>query len=142
VSDPRLDKVDIQETISRYHEGASLYDFDAIAACFTEDAVWEVPSMNLRLEGRDVIREQMPKLIEPIVYLVQINAPAIIEVDRLAATARSLVREVAKFKEGGLVMDVVGQFNDRLERVAGGWKFTQRTFTIIGTQTTTEQRNG
>ena len=140
-TNPVLDRLDIQDLISRYHERASRYDFDASAACFTVDAVWEVPEMNLRLEGRDVIREQMPKLIEPIEYLVQINAPAIIDVDGSTASARSLIREYAKFREGGVAMDVVGQFNDRLERTAEGWKFAQRTFTIIGTQVT-EQRNG
>ena len=142
MSDAALDTIEIQQTISRYHEGASLYDFDAIAACFTPDAVWEVPSMKLRFEGRDLIREQMQKLVEAIEYLVQINAPAIIDVEGDSATARSLIRECAKFREGGVRMDVVGQFNDRLQRTAEGWKFTQRTFTIIGTQTTTEQRNG
>ena len=36
--------------------------------------------------------------MEPIEYLVQINAPAIIAVDGDSASARSLIRECAKFR--------------------------------------------
>src|SRR4051812_42759803 len=111
-----LDKLEIQETISRYHEGASTFDVDRILATFLPDAVWEVPSLGLRSEGLDGIREQMTALIAPIEYLVQINAPAIIDIDGDVASSRSLIRECAKFRDGGVLMDVVGQFNDRLAR--------------------------
>lgn len=131
-----LDKLEIQETISRYHEGASTFDVDQIIATFQPGAVWEVPSLHIRSEGLDSIREQMTALIAPIEYLVQINAPAIIDIDGDTASARSLIRECAKFRDGGVLMDVGGQFNDRLERTPDGWRFARRTFTVIGTQVT------
>ena len=58
----------------------------------------------------------------PIEYLVQINAPAIIAVDGDSASARSLIRECAKFRGRAGVIDVVGQFNDELREppTAGG----------------------
>jgi ketosteroid isomerase-like protein len=133
------DKVDIQETISRYHEAASTYDLDQLVATFVPNGIWEVPSMDLRAEGADALRQTMAALIEPIEYLVQINAPAIIEVEGDTASARSLVRECAQFRNGGVYMDVVGRFNDRLERTADGWRFSHRAFTIIGTQVTEGQ---
>ena len=40
----------------------------------------------------------MTALMAPIEYLVQINAPAIIAVDGDTASARSLIRECAKFR--------------------------------------------
>src|SRR5262249_30128680 len=126
-----LEKVEIQETISRYHEGASTYDWEQIVATFLPDAVWEGPALGLRCEGNAEVRETMPAWCEPIEYLVQINAPAIIDLDGDRASARSLIRECAKLREGGVLMDVVGQFNDVLERTADGWKFAHRTFTII-----------
>jgi hypothetical protein len=131
-----LDKVDIQETISRYHEGASLYEWDQIVATFLPDGVWEVPEMGIRCQGHAEIRTKMPSLVEPIEYLVQINAPAIIDLDGERATARTLIRECAQFRDGGLRMDVVGQFKDELQRTPDGWKFAHRTFTIIGTHVT------
>lgn len=131
-----LDKIEIQELISRYHEGASKFDWEQIFATFLPTGVWEVPSFGVRCEGLDAMREQMPALVATIEYLVQINAPAIIDVDGDTATARSLIRECAQFRDGGVLMDVVGQFNDRLERTPEGWRFAQRTFTILGTNVT------
>ena len=79
------------------------------------------------------MRTAMPALVEPIEHLVQINAPAVIEVHGDTASARSLVREYARLRDGGVLMDVVGQFVDELRRTADGWRFTHRTFTVIGT---------
>jgi hypothetical protein len=92
--------------------------------------------MGLRCDGHAELRAQMPALVEPIEYLVQINAPAIIEVDGDRATARSLIRECARFRDGGVLMDVVGQFRDELRRTPDGWRFAHRSFTIIGTHVT------
>jgi len=135
-----LDKVEIQETISRYHEGASTSDLEQIISTFLPDGVWEVPSLHVRVQGHADIREKMEELVAPIAYLVQINAPAIIEVDGDTAEARSLIRECARLRDGGVHMDVVGQFQDRLERTREGWKFAHRTFTVIGTQVTEGNR--
>lgn len=131
-----LDKVDIQETISRYHEGGSTNDLDQIIETFLPDGIWEVPSLNIRAEGHAGIRETMAALVAPIEYLVQINAPAIIDVDGDTASARSLVRECAMLRDGGVYMDVVGQFNDQLARTSDGWRFAHRTFTVFGTHIT------
>jgi hypothetical protein len=135
-----LEKVEIQETISRYHEGAATFDLDQIVATFLPDGTWEVPSLKLRAVGHVDLRETMAALIEPIEYLVQINAPAIIDVDGDTASARSLVRECALLRDGGVYMDVVGQFVDGLERTSDGWKFAHRTFTVFGTHVTRENR--
>jgi ketosteroid isomerase-like protein len=135
-----LDRVDIQETISRYHDGASRNDIEQIIATFLPDGVWEVPSMGLRAVGHADMRVTMAALVEPIEYLVQINAPAIVELDGDTASARSLVRECAQLRDGGVYMDVVGQFDDDLQRTPDGWRFAHRTFTIIGTHVTEGHR--
>ena len=128
-----LDKIDVQETISLYHEGASKADLAQLLATFLPDAVWAVPSLDIRCQGLDNIRETMTALLESIEYLVQINTPAIISIDRDTASARSLIRECAKLRGRPVLMDVVGQFNDELRRTADGWKFAHRTFTVFGT---------
>ena len=130
-----IDKLEIQETISVYHEGASKADYDQMMTTFLPDGIWEVPAMKLRSQGIGDIRATMTELMAPIEYLTQINAPAIIAVDGDAASARSLIRECAKFRNRPGLMDVVGQFNDELRRTPDGWKFAHRTFTILGTQT-------
>ncbi len=68
-------------------------------ATFLPDGIWEVPGMEILCQGRDDIRSTMDALMAPIEYLVQINAPAVIVVDGDTASARSLVRESAKFRD-------------------------------------------
>ena len=133
-----IDKLEIQETISLYHEGGSTSDWDQVMATFLPDGIWEVPALRILSQGHAAIRETMSALMAPIEYLVQINAPAIIAVDGDSATARSLIRECAKFRGQAGVIDVVGQFNDELRRTPGGWRFAHRTFTILGTHMSAE----
>ena len=40
-----IDKLEIQETISLYHEGGSKADFDQVMATFLPDGIWEVPAL-------------------------------------------------------------------------------------------------
>ena len=133
-----IDKVEIQETISRYHEGGSKTDWDQLLATFVPDGVWEVPALRILSQGHAAIRDAMIDLMAPIEYLVQINAPAIIAVDGDTAAARSLIRECAKFRGQSGLVDVVGQFNDELKRTSDGWKFARRTFTILGSHMSAE----
>jgi len=133
-----IDKLEIQETISLYHEGGSTSDWDQVLATFLPDGIWEVPALRIRSAGQAAIRETMTALMEPIEYLVQINAPAIVAVDGDSASARSLIRECAKFRGQPGIIDVVGQFNDELRRTSTGWKFAHRTFTIFGTHLSAE----
>ena len=128
-----IDKVEIQEVISLYHEGASKFDYEQLAMSFLPDGIWEVPELRILSQGRDNIRSAMSELMKPIEYLVQINAPAVIVVDGDTASARSLIRESAKFRDRPGLMDVVGRYVDELQRTLEGWKFARRTFTIIGT---------
>lgn len=128
-----IDELDIQATISRYHEGASTGDLDQLIATFLPDGIWEVPALRFRCQGHAEMLDTMSAVMAPIEYLVQINAPAIIAVDGDVATARTLVRECAKFREQTGVVDVVGQFVDELRRTPDGWRFSRRTFTILGT---------
>lgn len=129
------DRLDIQETISLYHEGASTPDLEQLIATFLPDGIWEVPAFGFRCNGHAEMRDAMSAVLEPIEYLVQINAPAIIAIDGDTASARSLVRECAKFRDRPGLVDVAGQFVDDLRRTPGGWRFAHRTFTIIGTYT-------
>jgi len=129
-----IDKVEIQETISRYHEAGSTADLDQLLTTFLPDGIWEVPAFDIRAQGHAEMLEAMTTMTAGIEYLVQINAPAIIAVDGDTASARSLIRECAKFRGRPGLMDVVGQFNDELRRTPDGWKFAHRTFTILGTQ--------
>ena len=128
-----IDELAIQQTISLYHEGASKPDLEQLIGTFLPNGVWEVPALGFRCEGHAAMRDLMSAVLAPIEYLVQINAPAIIVVDGDRASARSLVRECAKYRDQERPVDVVGQFTDDLARTPTGWKFAHRRFAILGT---------
>jgi SnoaL-like domain len=130
-----IDELAIQQTISLYHEGASRPDLEQLIATFLPDGTWEVPAFQFLCHGHAEMREVMSAVLEPIEYLVQVNAPAIIAVDGDTASARTLVRECAKYRGRPGLVDVVGQFVDGLQRTPDGWRFARRTFTILGTHT-------
>ena len=126
------DELDIQRTISLYHEGASTADLDQLIATFLPDGTWAVPALDFLCHGHTEMRQVMAAVLEPIEYLVQINAPAIITVDGDTASARTLVRECAKFRDRPGLVDVVARFDDELRRTPDGWRFALRTFTLLG----------
>ena len=67
----------------------------------------------------------MPTFLEPYTYFVQINAPAVINVDGDRANARSVIRECAKLKDKDEANEVLGFYNDELVRTPEGWKFSR-----------------
>ena len=126
------DKNDIQETINRYSEGASRRDWDQVLGTFLPDGVWEVPVLNMRLEGDAAIRAAMGQVSGDMAYFVQINAPATIKVDGDRATAVSGIRECGKYADRDEAMEVLGSYSDDLVRTADGWKFARRSFNALG----------
>lgn len=123
----------IQQTINRYSEGASRRDWDQAIATFMPDAVWEVEGAGLRLAGHAEMRPGFPHAVSLTDFLVQLNAPAVITVNGDHATASSVIREAGKVKNSEEWFDVLGIYQDRLIRTPEGWRFTHRTFKLIGT---------
>lgn len=130
-----IDEFAIQQTISRYCDGANRRDWQQVLATFTPDAIWEVPTLGAKLEGHEAIQEGFAAFTGPTDYIVQINAPAIIEVDGDRGTARSVIRECGKYTGRDEAFEVLGFFTDELVRTADGWKFTRRTLQIQGMHT-------
>ncbi len=50
------DRDAIRELRARFSDAANLRQFDAFAALFARDGVWEVPDMHAAIRGRDAIR--------------------------------------------------------------------------------------
>jgi len=125
-----IDTVAIQQTIARYIEAASSGDLDGVASTFAADGVWEVPAFPMRVVGPDAIKAKISELLEPMDYLVQLAAPAFITVNGDKATARSAMREGAKFKGKDVSAEILGVYDDDLVRTADGWKFARRTFEL------------
>jgi ketosteroid isomerase-like protein len=126
------DEASIQQTLNRYSTGASRADWDRVLATFVPDGVWDVPDLGARFEGLEEIRGGLLRFSGPMDYIVQLNTPAVIEVDGDTAAAHSVIRECGKFSGRDEALEVLGLYADKLVRTAGGWKFALRVFEIRG----------
>ena len=125
----------IQQTISRYSEGASRADWDQVLSTYLPEGVWEIASFGAKFQGHKAIQDALRQFSDPMDYIVQINGPALIQIDGDAATARSVIRHSGKYagrKEG---LEVLGFYADKLLRAADGWKFSHRIFELRGMHT-------
>jgi uncharacterized protein (TIGR02246 family) len=116
----------IRELIARYCLHIDGGDFDAWAATFTEDGVFEVVGL-FRFEGRESIREfanHIPKNERGQTGIKHLTMNHVIEVDGEIARATCNLLVV---REGTpLHADIVGRYEDRLVKQAGRWLFKRR----------------
>ena len=127
-----IDEVAIQQTINRYSEAASRADWSAVVATYAPDGVWVIASSGTTFEGRDAIREGLGKMSGAMEFVVQINAPAVIDVSGDTATARSVIREAGRVKGSDETFEALGFYADSLVRTSEGWRFSRRTFELKG----------
>jgi hypothetical protein len=127
-----IDEIAIQQTLSRYSEGASRADWPQVMSTFTADAIWEVPALGARFQQHAVIQQAMAGFVGQMAYFVQINSPATIKVMGDRATAVSVIRECGKFADRDEALEILGRYEDELLRTPEGWKFTRRAFHPLG----------
>ncbi len=126
------DRDDIQQNISTYSAAGSIRDWYLLVSTFMPDATWDLAGTEYKMKGQAQMRAEFPRFVDATEYLVQTNAPALIKIDGDTATARSMIREAGKVKDKEEWMEIVGIYDDRLSRTAQGWRFSHRTFTLIG----------
>jgi hypothetical protein len=127
-----IDELSIQQTINRYSVGASQANWDAVLSTFVADGVWKVPALGVTFRGHKEIREGLIHFSSPNSYIVQLNTPALIEVDGDRASAQSVIRECGKYKDRDEAIEVLGLYLDKLVRTPQGWRFSERVFELKG----------
>lgn len=122
----------IQQLLNTYSQYGSLGDWDRTMATYLPHGVWAIPHLGLKFTGQAEVRAALEAFAAHMDYVLQNNAPALIEIDGDRATARSGI--VERGKRAGLDegFEYLGIYADELERTAGGWKFARRTFEGIG----------
>jgi len=122
----------IQQNINRYSVGASQANWDMVMETYMPDGIWTVPAMGVTFRGHKEIRDGLIHFSSPNEYIVQLNTPALIEVEGDRATAQSVIRECGKFKDRDEAIEVLGLYLDKLVRTPKGWKFSERAFVLKG----------
>jgi hypothetical protein len=126
-----MDEIAVQQTISRWSEGATRRDWEQVGSTLSAEATWEIPSFHLKGVGREAVVDASKSFVAPLSYSVQINAPAVITVTGDTSTARSVIRESGKYANRAVAYDGMGFYNDVLLREEHGWKFKTRTFEVV-----------
>jgi uncharacterized protein (TIGR02246 family) len=120
-----LDDVEeIRQLLARYcHLGDSL-DTNALAECFTDDAVMD--ANGVRTVGRDAIREaaEAYRPVYAATPLRHVTTNILIETDGDEAQSSSYYMLLATGAQPRVLR--IGTYHDRLRRVAGRWLFSER----------------
>ena len=104
-----------------------------LLALFQPEGVWAIPHLGLELAGQAAIRATLSGFFGEMDYVVQMNAPATIDVTGDSALAHSNIREAGKTRGKDEGFEFFGLYEDRLARTPDGWKFARRTFIHMGT---------
>jgi hypothetical protein len=123
---------EIRELNANYASAASLMSVDGLAACFTDDLVYEGLLAHMGgdgdLVGGRAVAEYMGTLWATLECVTQLADAGSIKVDGDSATQTCDFVEYVKFRDTpGLVL-VVGHYDDQLTRTADGWRFARRKF--------------
>lgn len=133
--DTAQDEAAIQRIINTYSQYASKGDWDRVLPLFLPEAVWEIPHLGMKLEGIQAIADTLNLFKGTMDYVLQLNSPALIEVDGDNASATSSIRESGKTAGKDEAFDYFGFYADTFTRTADGWKFSTRLFEGLGSQT-------
>lgn len=130
------DREAIQELINRYSLAVSRRDWPGVAAVFSPDARWELAGSPIKLEGPKV-GQGLKDLVESTSStLVQMNAPATIEINGNTAKARSIMHEVADVEAENKHVELYGVYEDELVKRDGQWLFELRVFNTLNLRST------
>jgi uncharacterized protein (TIGR02246 family) len=102
------------------------YDADAIAALFTEDAVWDGRALG-KAEGRAEIRKFFSRASEYFPFAMHNVMNPIIEVDGDRATAVWNLLQPATMARGNQAVWLAATYHDEYLRAGGAWKFARLT---------------
>lgn len=124
-----LDRAEIAHRIARLAHAQDDQDWPAIAAAFTQDAVYVHPGG--RLEGADAIIERTRTALRVLDASQHLIGSIAVEVDGDSATSRAYfqAQHLRTGTPGGDLYTIAGTYDDRWVRTPDGWRIATRTQT-------------
>lgn len=122
----------IQQVLNTYSFHASMGELEAMVDTFADDGVWEIPGIGAKFEGKAQILAGAGAIVGAIEYIVQLNSPAVIEVNGDRASAKTIIRECGKYAGKQVCLEILGAYTDELVRTPAGWRFARRLFAVRG----------
>ena len=129
---PIEDRLAIRERIDAYCDAVFRRDADDWIACWAEDAVWKLPS--LEVSGHEAMRPAWINAMSAYKFTGFFGNPGHIVVDGDTAEARTYTTEHLE-KTDGSFMRIYGAYDDKLVKRDGTWVFKTRTYNVLRMET-------
>lgn len=100
------------------------YDAAALAALFTEDAVWDGGQLGV-FKGREAVRrffQRMPQILSFAIHHVT-NSTIDVSDDATGARGRWYLLQAATVSQGNRAVWIAGRYDDQFTKVADDWRF-------------------
>jgi uncharacterized protein (TIGR02246 family) len=122
-----IDKLAIQELVSRYTSASTRGDWDGFEDLFTADASWELPApMEKTVVGGRAIREDLEETLKGQDFFMQMTHDAVVELHGPdVATGVVTIHAIAR-KEGQNEVVSYAVYYDDYVKIDGAWRFARR----------------
>jgi 3-phenylpropionate/cinnamic acid dioxygenase small subunit len=130
-----LDRQRIVDVLVRYVTTMDNNEWDALAECFTDDAIAGFGSVGPEMHGVGAIRDELRAICEPMDYTFHLIGNHVIEIDgdKAHSTSYLIAHQVMREALGGTTFHVSGKYHDELVRTADGWRITNKRLEAIVT---------
>lgn len=119
----------IEDLGHRFADAANHRDYDAFAALWTEDAVWQIlPPIDVRFTARREIRAAIENLLGRWDFFVQMPHAPVVELEGDRARSRWTVQEIARSADRTRGNFNLAFYHDELVRLDGRWLYAHRTY--------------
>lgn len=125
-----LDRLDLLALPGQFTDAGMQGDYDRFASLFTEDGVWHIPAIDVRLVGRDQIRSGVQRLQATWEYFVQTVHPGSVRVEGDAAAGRAYVAEFGRRRTGESHLNYAA-YHDSYLLTPQGWRFRERRYEVL-----------
>jgi len=128
--------IEVQDLITRYSDAINRRDWEVVKSVFAPDGTWESLGPPVFAFAGPDVGPGIRSLVEPARFFVQMNSPALIEINGDRATARSTIFEKGEYPPGAIAafdgrFESFGIYSDVLHLRTDGWRFTKRTFSFL-----------
>jgi len=122
----------VRELLDRYNDAVNQRDVNAFAACWTDDAVWNIPIMPGQDEvvGKKTIVDSWVRSMKVYPVLIMLAHVGKIELNGDEAKVRSYHNELGQYVNGREIRPR-GQYEDIMVKRNGQWLFKRRSFTAL-----------
>ena len=124
---PIEDRMQIRDLIDSYTDAVHQRDAAAWADTWTEDALWDLGAGEIK--GRANLVAAWVKAMENYSFVAFDGHPGMINVYGARADLRTYTSEFL-IGTDGTTTAIKGQYDDRLVKEAGRWRFQSRRYTV------------